>query len=46
MKSIIQRKDLLKELNCEEMCVLEKKNDLGYLSDKVEEIKKYKNCLC
>jgi hypothetical protein len=41
-----QRKKMLKELNCEEMCVIEKKKDSKNINKEIKDLKDKKKCLC
>ena len=38
--------NLIKELNCEEMCVIEQKKDSKDISKEIKNLKNKKKCLC
>jgi hypothetical protein len=40
------RKNLLNELKCEEICVIERKDDSEHIEKEIKKLKDKKNCLC
>ena len=41
-----EREEMLKQFNCEEICVIEQKEDSNDIDKKIKKLKSKKNCLC